>query len=37
MISHSNYVCVPSTLFAIDAKNTQVSNPYTRIACTTAL
>ena len=30
-------MCVPSTLFAIDAKRTHAYNTYNRIACTTAL
>ena len=37
LISHINSMCVPSTLFAIDAKRTHVSDPYNIIACTTTL
>ena len=37
VISQRNSVCVPSTLFTIDAKRTHVSDPYNIIACTTAL
>ena len=32
-----NSVCVPSILFYIDTKSTHISDPYNRIACTTAL